>query len=188
MPSARIHSAVLAGITGHILTIDADISNGPPGIILAGLPDTALRETRDRVRAAVINSGQTWPYRRITVSLSPATLPKHGSGTDLAIAIAVLAADGSVPAEKSAGVMFLAELGLDGQLRPVPGTVPAVIAAATAGLRTIVVADSSKFGRSAFAHIVRLEAVGILITDRKPDRELLDALSAAGVEVIVASG
>jgi magnesium chelatase family protein len=122
MTSARTYSAALTGITGHVVTVGADISNGPPGIILAGLPDTALREARDRVRAAVINSGQTWPHRRITVSLSPATLPKHGSGADLAIAIAVLAADGSVPAQATAGVMFVAELGLDGQLRPVPGT------------------------------------------------------------------
>jgi magnesium chelatase family protein len=143
MTSARTYSAALTGITGHILTADADISNGLPGIILAGLPDTVLREARDRVRAAILNSGQPWPGRRITVSLSPATLPKHGSGTDLAIAIAVLAADGSVPPKATAGVMFLAELGLDGQLRPVSGTVPAVIAAAAAGLTTIVVADAN---------------------------------------------
>ena len=103
MTSALVHSAALTGVTGHVVTVGAGISNGLPGIILAGLPDTALREARDRVRAAVINSGQTWPHRRITVSLSPATLPKRGSGTDLAIAIAVLAADGSVPTRPRPG-------------------------------------------------------------------------------------
>jgi magnesium chelatase family protein len=94
MTHACVHSAALTGITGHIVTVDADISNGPPAIIVAGLPDTMLREARDRVRAAVINSGERWPDRRITVSLSPASLPKHGSWSDLAIAIAVLAASG----------------------------------------------------------------------------------------------
>ena len=105
MTSARVHSAALTGITGHIVTVDAEVSNGPPAMILAGLPDTVLREARDRVRAAVINSGQTWPHRKITVGLSPASLPKRGSGTDLAIAIAVLTANGSVPGPATAGVI-----------------------------------------------------------------------------------
>ena len=90
-------------------------------MILVGLPDTALREARDRIRSAIINSGEQWPQRRITVGLSPASLPKRGSGFDLPIACALLAAAGVLQAAVLAGTMFLGELGLDGQLRPVRG-------------------------------------------------------------------
>jgi hypothetical protein len=75
MTSARVHSAALTGITGHVVTVDAGISNGPPGMVLAGLPDTALREARERIRAAISNSGQPWPQHRITVALSPPRCP-----------------------------------------------------------------------------------------------------------------
>jgi len=161
MGSARVHSAALTGITGHIVTVDAGISNGPPGMALAGLPETALRETRDRVRAAIINSAETWPARRITASLQPASLPKPGGACDLAIAVTVLAANGAVPADAAAGVMFLAELGLDGHLRPVPGVVPAVIAAAGAGIGTVVVAEADMPG-AALVPGVRVVGAGRL--------------------------
>src|SRR6202034_618128 len=98
-----------------------------------------LREARDRSRAAIVNSGERWPNSKITVGLSPATLPKRGSGFDLAIAVAILAAAGAVPASALAGKMFLAELGLDGRLRPVPGVLPAVVAA-EGGVDAVVVA------------------------------------------------
>lgn len=160
MASARIHSAILAGITGHLVTVEAEVSNGQPGIILAGLPGTALRETRDRVRAAVINSGHRWPDRQVTVALSPASLPKHGGWFDLAIAIAVLTADGSVPAQAATGVMFLAELGLDGGLRPVRGVVPAIIAATPAGLSTVIVAEANA------AEAAAVPGVRVLAADR----------------------
>ena len=92
----------LAGVRGHVVEIEADIENGLVALLLVGLPDTALREARDRIRSAIVNSRQTWPQRRITVGLSPASLPKRGSGFDAAIAVAILSADG-VGAQGAAG-------------------------------------------------------------------------------------
>jgi len=140
MSLARTHSIALVGVQGHPVEIEADIENGLVGLMLVGLPDTALREARDRIRAAISNSGEQWPRQKITIGLSPASLPKRGSGFDVAIAVAVLAAGGAAPAAALDGTMFLAELGLDGQLRPVPGVLPAVAAAAEAGLGAMVVA------------------------------------------------
>jgi magnesium chelatase family protein len=139
MPIAHTHSMALVGVHGHDVEIEADIQNGLPALLLVGLPDTALREARDRIRAAITNSGEQWPLRRITVGLSPASLPKRGSGFDLGIAVAVLSAAGSVPAAAIDGVAFLGELGLDGQLRPVRGVLPAVAAAAASGFRRVAV-------------------------------------------------
>ena len=139
MALARTYSVALVGVRGHLIEVEADIASGLPAMILVGLPDTALREARDRIRAAIVNSGETWPNSKITVGLSPATLPKRGSGFDLAIAVAILAAAEALPVDAPAGKMFLAELGLDGRLRPVPGVLPAVIAAA-AGVDTVIVA------------------------------------------------
>jgi len=141
VPLARTHSVALVGVTGHVVEVEADIANGLVGTILVGLPDTALREARDRIRAAIVNSGEEWPQRKITVGLSPASLPKRGSWFDLAIAIGMLAAAGKVPSKAAAGVMFFGELGLDGRLRPVRGVLPAVAAAVEAGFGKVMVAE-----------------------------------------------
>lgn len=143
MVVARTHSIALVGVEGHPVEIETDIENGLPGLLLVGLPDTALREARDRIRAAVINSCEQWPQRRITVGLSPASLPKRGSGFDLGIAISILAAAGTVPLAAIEGVTFLGELGLDGRLRPVRGVLPAVAGAAAAGFTKVAVAQAS---------------------------------------------
>ena len=140
MAVARTHSIALVGVEGHPVEIETDIENGLPGLLLVGLPDTALREARDRIRAAIINSREQWPQRRITVGLSPASLPKRGSGFDLGIAVSILAAAGTVPLAAIEGVTFLGELGLDGRLRPVRGVLPAVAGAAAAGFDKIAVA------------------------------------------------
>jgi hypothetical protein len=139
MALARTYAMALAGVRGHVVEVEADIENGLVALLLVGLPDTALREARDRIRSAIINSRHTWPQRRITVGLSPASLPKRGSGFDAAIAVAILSADGSVPKECLAGTVFLGELGLDGRLRPVPGVLPCTAAAAAAGFERAVV-------------------------------------------------
>ncbi len=144
MPVARTHSIALVGVEGHPVEIEADIQNGLPGLLLVGLPDTALREARDRIRAAIVNSREQWPQRRITVGLSPASLPKRGSGFDVGIAVAILGAAGSVPAAAIDGMAFLGELGLDGQLRPVRGVLPAAAAAAAAGFRRVAVPSASE--------------------------------------------
>ena len=143
VPLARTHSVALMGVTGHVIEVEADIANGLVGMILVGLPDTALREARDRIRAAIVNSGEDWPQRKITVGLSPASLPKRGSWFDLAIAVGVLAAAGKVPRAAVDGVMFFGELGLDGQLRPVRGVLPAVAAAVEAGFGKVMVAQAN---------------------------------------------
>ncbi|MGH3397887.1 MAG: YifB family Mg chelatase-like AAA ATPase [Streptosporangiaceae bacterium] len=139
MALARTHAMSLVGVQGHPVEIEADIENGLVALLLVGLPDTALREARDRIRAAIVNSGETWLHRRITVGLSPASLPKRGSGFDVGIAVAILAAADAVPAERLAGMVFLGELGLDGRVRAVPGVLPAAAAAAAAGFQRIAV-------------------------------------------------
>ena len=143
MPLARTYSVALIGVNGQVVEIEADITNGLVGMILVGLPDTALREARDRIRAAIANSGEEWPQRKITVGLSPASLPKRGSWFDLAIAVGILAAAGKVPRAMAEEVMFFGELGLDGQLRPVRGVLPAVAAAVDAGFGTVMVAEQN---------------------------------------------
>jgi magnesium chelatase family protein len=136
---ARAFAVAVIGIRGHIVSVEATMMNGTPGLHLVGLPDAALVEARDRVRAAVVNSGEQWPNRRVTVSLYPATLPKCGSGFDAAIAVAILGAARAVPLPALDGVVILGELGLDGRLRQVAGILPAVLAAADAGMKTCLV-------------------------------------------------
>jgi magnesium chelatase family protein len=139
MTLARAHSIALVGVQGHPVEIEADIENGLVALLLIGLPDTALREARDRIRSAIVNSGEAWPNRRITVGLSPASLPKRGSGFDLGIACAIMAASEAVRASSLDRLVFVGELGLDGKIRPVPGVLPAAACAAAAGFAGIVV-------------------------------------------------
>ncbi|MGK5678716.1 YifB family Mg chelatase-like AAA ATPase [Actinoplanes sp. URMC 104] len=139
MSYARVLCVGLLGVTGHLVEVEADLSQGLPAVVLTGLPDTALHEARDRVRAAVVNSGQSWPNRRITVNLLPAALPKQGSAFDLAIATALLASAGELSAGALEGVAVLGELGLDGAVRPVRGVLPMVAAAAGVGLTRVIV-------------------------------------------------
>ena len=139
MALARTWSVALFGVDGVPVEIEADISVGVPGIRLLGLPDPALRESKDRVRAAVRNSGENWPNRQVSLALSPAALPKGGSGYDVALACAVMAAAGLVPPDRLAGTVLLGELALDGRLRSVRGILPALLAARRAGLVTAIV-------------------------------------------------
>jgi magnesium chelatase family protein len=139
MAIGRTWSVSLLGLRGAVVEIEADLSSGLPGFVLIGLPDAALGEAKDRVRSAATNSGCGLPARKITVNLSPAALPKHGSGFDLAIALAALAAAGSVNAESIGRVLHLGELGLDGRLRPIDGILPAVLAASRAGFEAVMV-------------------------------------------------
>ena len=141
--TGRAHGAAIVGVDGHLVEAEAVISNGPPAFSITGLPETSVRETRDRIRAAILNSGQPWPAGSITVNLLPASLPKHGTGLDLPVAVAVLTAAAAVPASAADKCVFVAELGLDGSLRPVRGVLPALIAAASAGYtRAVVAADN----------------------------------------------
>ncbi len=121
MRLARTFSAVVVGVHAHIIDVQASISSGLPGISIIGLPDTALNEARDRVRSAIVSSGLAWPDTKITILLSPASIPKRGSGFDLAIALAILGASGQVPGEEIENTVAVGELGLDGSLRPAAG-------------------------------------------------------------------
>ena len=140
MPLARTHGVALIGVDGHLVEVEADLGVGVPSYSLVGLPDASLAESRDRVRAAMLNSGQDWPStKRVTVNLSPASLPKRGSSFDLCIAAAILSAQGVVPPHVFDGAVLLGELGLDGRVRPVRGVLPAVAAAVRAGVDAAVV-------------------------------------------------
>jgi magnesium chelatase family protein len=139
MAIATSYAVALVGIDGKLVEVQADLASGIPGLSITGLPDTALYEARDRVKAAVVNSGVDWPQKRITLGLSPAALPKKGSGFDLALAAALLAAAGVVPATRLPALVLLGELGLDGKVRAVPGVLPALHAARALGRRRFVV-------------------------------------------------
>ncbi|OBH15230.1 YifB family Mg chelatase-like AAA ATPase [Mycolicibacter sinensis] len=143
MTLGRAFSVAVRGLDGLIVEIEADISSGLPGVHLVGLPDAALQESRDRVRAAITNSEQHWPTSRLTLALSPATLPKMGSVYDIALAAAVLSADRGTPWPRLEKTVLLGELALDGRVRPVHGVLPAVLAARNDGwARAVVPVDN----------------------------------------------
>ncbi|MEV7179477.1 YifB family Mg chelatase-like AAA ATPase [Kitasatospora sp. NPDC093679] len=143
MTFARTCSVALVGVDGVVVEVQADLEPGVAAFTLVGLPDKALSEARDRVRAAVVNSGESWPQRKLTVGLSPASVPKSGSGFDLAVACAVLAAADRIDPAAIAELLIIGELGLDGRVRPVRGVLPSVLAAADAGYRQVVVAEQT---------------------------------------------
>ena len=139
MALGHAFSVGVRGLAGEIVEIEADISSGLPAVCLVGLPDAAVQESRDRVRAAVSNSGNEWPQSRVTLALSPATLPKMGSVYDIALAASVLSAQRKHPWERLEKTVLLGELSLDGRVRPVRGVLPAVVAAKRDGWPAVVV-------------------------------------------------
>jgi magnesium chelatase family protein len=139
----RTKCVALVGIDGQVVDVEADAASGLPAFTIVGLPDAALGEARDRVRAAIANSGLPFTLRRLTVNLQPASLHKAGTSFDLAVAVAVLAASELVPEGSVRDVVHLGELGLDGRVRPVRGVLPAVMAAEKAGFRRVVVAAAN---------------------------------------------
>ncbi|MFJ1579666.1 YifB family Mg chelatase-like AAA ATPase [Streptomyces sp. NPDC088182] len=143
MGFARACSVALLGVEGVVVEVQADLEPGVAAFTLVGLPDKSLVESRDRVRAAVVNSGGEWPQKKLTVGLSPASVPKGGSGFDLAVAAAVLGAAERIDPRAIADLVLIGELGLDGRVRPVRGVLPAVLAAAEAGYRQVVVPEQT---------------------------------------------
>ncbi|MCL2803920.1 MAG: YifB family Mg chelatase-like AAA ATPase [Micrococcales bacterium] len=139
----RTLAVSLMGLDGYVVEVEALVQRGLPSFVLVGLPDTSLGESRDRVRAAFAASGLQFPEYRVTVNLSPASLPKSGSGFDLAIAVAVLASAALIDPERNQKVVYLGELALDGRTRPVRGILPAVVAAKAAGYRRVVVSPGN---------------------------------------------
>ena len=139
MTFGRTRSVTLEGLVGALVEVEAHLSNGLPAFMLGGLPDAACAQAPGRVKAAAASIGRSLAQERITANLSPASIPKNGSGFDLPITVAVLAALGVLPAPKVAEVVHLGELGLDGTVRAVRGVLPAVLAAARAGCSDVVV-------------------------------------------------
>nr|WP_010133722.1 YifB family Mg chelatase-like AAA ATPase [Microbulbifer agarilyticus] len=131
------------GVAAPLVTVETHLANGLPAFNIVGLPEAAVRESRDRVRSAIINSHFEFPQRRITVNLAPADLPKAGGRYDLAIALGVLAASGQIPGEILAQFEFIGELALSGSLRPVPGGLPAAMACGDSGRTLVISAESA---------------------------------------------
>ncbi|MGN7148212.1 YifB family Mg chelatase-like AAA ATPase [Arthrobacter sp. SAFR-179] len=141
MALGRTYSIALVGLNGYMVEVEADIGQTLPAFVILGLPDASLNEARERIRSAAKNSGIPLSRRKITANLIPASLPKRGSGFDLAVTMAVLRAANDI--KPTGRTVFIAELGLDGRLRPVRGILPAVMAAVQAGYPEIVVAQAN---------------------------------------------
>lgn len=142
MNFARSWAVSLFGLDATMVEVEALLTGGIPRINIVGLPDLALSEARDRLRAAVISSGGSWPMQVVTINLSPASLKKTGSAYDLAIVATVLCADQVVPAAGVENTVFIGELALDGRVRPVRGVLPALVAAQRRGCQRAVVPAS----------------------------------------------
>ena len=138
MSLATVHSRAALGIDAPPVTVEVHLANGLPGLSVVGLPEAAVKESKDRVRAALLNARFEFPAKRITISLAPADLPKEGGRFDLPIALGILAASGQIPPERLVDYEFTAELALSGQLRPIRGVLPVAMAARDAGRRLVV--------------------------------------------------
>jgi magnesium chelatase family protein len=162
---ATVPSATLLGVDGLPVTVEVHVSHGLPGFTIVGLPDTSCREARDRVRAALLSSELPWPTRRVTVNLAPSSMRKVGAGLDLPIAISLMVAAEELPAESVEGMAFLGELGLDGSVRPVAGTVPLIDAIDEEATPTVVVPRRSAHEAALVGrHVVRpVASLGELI-------------------------
>ena len=130
----KLHSGAVLGVDGYIVDVEVDLASGLPAFDIVGLPDSAVKESRERVRAAIRNANYTFPVKRITVNLAPADIRKVGPAYDMPIAIGILICTGTVPISAVEGAFFAGELSLDGALRPVNGILPMVLAAKAAGL------------------------------------------------------
>lgn len=187
MGLARTLAVTLTGLEGHLVDVEAHSASGLPGFTLVGLPDAAVRESRERVRAALTTCGVTWGERRLTVNLSPADLRKTGTGFDLALALAVLGARGLLP-RSALGVLgrtvHIGELGLDGSVHPVRGILPAVRAAVEAGVSDVVVAAPAAREASLVpgVQVRAVDHVGQLLEDYG------GKLPARAKEIVLAAG
>ena len=155
MSLALVHSRARAGVRAPAVRVEVHLGGGLPSMSIVGLPEAAVRESKDRVRAAIQCAQFEFPARRITVNLAPADLPKDGGRFDLPIALGILAASGQVPLDAVQEYEFLGELGLTGELRAVDGVLPAALAAGQAGRRLIVPPGNGASPRR-FTHAVAM--------------------------------
>jgi magnesium chelatase family protein len=179
MSVARTWSVALVGLDATLVEVEADVSQQTPEFRIIGLADRALAEAVQRVHNACANSGLTLPRRRLTVNLSPASLPKHGSGFDVAVAIAALAGQYALDRGSLTDTVHLGELGLDGRLRPVAGVLPAALAAVRAGRRRLVVPHANVaearlvpgidvVGAVSLAEVARLHGADVPVPEHEP--------------------
>ena len=186
MSLAKVNSMGISGIDGYIVTVETDLSNGLPAFDIVGLPDASVKESKERVRAAIKNSNYSSPTKRITVNLAPADRKKEGAVYDLPITVAILAASQQIKEGATDGCAFLGELSLDGKLRGVPGVLPMVIAARDNGIKKIflplenaneasVVAGVEVFGAGNISEIVKHLNQELLLESTKTDIEKIFA-------------
>lgn len=140
---AKTTGSTVLGLHGRLITVEVDTANGIPSLDIVGLPDAAVKESRERVRAAIKNSGFDFPARRITVNLAPADIRKDGSGLDLPIAVGILAASGQIDVSVAASYMFIGELSLDGKIRGVPGILPILLTCKTENQLRIILSPEN---------------------------------------------
>ncbi len=144
MSLALVHSRAQVGVLAPAVSVETHLANGLPSLTLVGLPEATVKESKDRVRSAIVNAGLDYPARRITQNLAPADLPKDGGRYDLAIALGILAANGQVPVAALEDIECLGELALSGALRPVQGVLPAALAAREAGRALVVPRENAE--------------------------------------------
>jgi len=171
---AKVESVALLGLEGYSVEVQVDISRGLPGFHIVGLPDTAVQESRERVRAAIRNSQFEFPQRRITVNLAPADVRKEGPLFDLPIALGILVASGQARPERLEGKVVVGELSLDGGVRPVAGVLPLAIAAKEVGAKGMIVPEGNAKeaaivqGMEVWAVSSLAEAVALLNGEEEP--------------------
>src|SRR3569623_1260734 len=144
MALSRVYSRAQNGLEADLVTVEVHLAAGLPGFFIVGLPEMAVREAKDRVKAAINTCGYEFPNRRITCNLAPADLPKEGGRFDLAIALGILAASNQIPADSIENMEIFGELSLSGEIRAVPGILPAALKAAAAGRALLVPKDSGE--------------------------------------------
>ncbi|MFE0644682.1 YifB family Mg chelatase-like AAA ATPase [Streptomyces sp. NPDC058877] len=194
MGFARTCSVALVGVEGVVVEVQADLEPGVAAFALVGLPDKSLSESRDRVRAAVTNSGAEWPQKKLTVGLSPASVPKGGSGFDLAVAAAVLGAAERIDPRTVADLVLIGELGLDGRVRPVRGVLPAVLAAADAGYDQVVVPEQAAGEASLVPGVSVLgirslrQLIAVLSGEPVPEEDVADSRADGVLNGLLAPG
>ena len=158
MSLSIVHTRAALGVNAPAITIEVHISNGLPGLTMVGLPETTVKEARDRVRSAIINSGYEFPAKKITINLAPADLPKEGGRYDLPIAVALLAASEQLTTHNLDTYELVGELALTGALRGVPGAISSATEAIRAGRRIIVAKENA-------AEVGLIHGEGCLIAD-----------------------
>lgn len=185
---AVVHSRASIGVCAPEVTVEVHLSGGLPALSIVGLPETGVRESRERVRSALLNAGFEFPARRITINLAPADLPKEGGRFDLPIALGILAASGQIPPESLASCEFLGELSLDGALRPLKGVLPAVLAAREAGRNLLVPKDNADEAALASQDDVLAAGHILAVCEHLCGRARLIPVSRIKQESAVASG